>query len=49
MHSRDKNCRNHSRHGYELYFFLVVGGGWYVEKVAVWEILHFLSVSKCGG
>ena len=25
------------------------GGGGYVEKVALWEILHFMSVSKCGG
>ena len=47
MHSRDKSGRNHYRHGYELYFFW--WGGGYVEKVALWEILHFMSVSKCGG
>ena len=46
MHSRDKSGRNHYRHGYELYFFW---WGGYVEKVALWEILHFMSVSKCGG
>ena len=28
---------------------IFLGGGGYVEKVALWEILHFMSVSKCGG